>query len=144
MVFTINIEEETLKNSNYRKVINTQDNLQLVLMSLKPKEEIGMEIHETIDQFFRIEKGTAKVIINKNNKNNKNNKLEEIILKDGSVLIVPKNTYHNIINIGEQDLKLYSIYSPPNHPANKIEPIKQEGGKYLKYKSRYLQLRNNF
>ncbi len=137
MAFIINIEEETLKNSDYRRVISTQDNIQLVLMSLKPKEEIGMEIHETIDQFFRIEQGTAKVIINKNNN------IEENILKDGSVLIIPKNTYHNIINIGNNELKLYTIYSPPNHPKDRVEHIKSTShGGYLKYKNKYLQIKN--
>lgn len=128
MVFYTNLEKDTLDNNNYRKVINTSNNIQLVLMSLKPKEEIGSEVHNNIDQFFRIEKGTAKAIVNN----------EEIILKDGSVLIIPKGTLHNIINIGDNDLKLYSIYSPPNHPINTIQPNKQEGG-YLKYRNRYLK-----
>jgi mannose-6-phosphate isomerase-like protein (cupin superfamily) len=131
MVFYTNIEKDTLDNNNYRKVISTSSNIQLVLMSLKPKEEIGNEIHNNIDQFFRIEKGTAKAILNN----------KEIILTDGSVLIVPKSTEHNIINIGDSDLKLYTIYSPPNHPINTIQPNKQEGG-YLKYKSRYLKYKN--
>jgi mannose-6-phosphate isomerase-like protein (cupin superfamily) len=135
MVYSTNIEKNTLENNNYRKVINTTSNLQLVLMSLKPNEEIGMEVHDNIDQFFRIEQGTAKVIIRKNNK------LEEINLIDGSILIVPKGTYHNIINIGTDCLKLYTIYSPPNHPDNRIELNKQDGGKYMKYKSKYLELK---
>ncbi len=131
MAFHTNIEKDTLENINYRKVINTSNNIQLVLMSLKPNQEIGKEVHNNIDQFFRIEKGTAKAIVNN----------EEIILKDGSVLIIPKGTIHNIINIGNNDLKLYTIYSPPNHPKNTIQPNKQDGG-YLKYKNKYLKLKN--
>jgi mannose-6-phosphate isomerase-like protein (cupin superfamily) len=131
MAFHTNIEKDTLENINYRKVINTSNNIQLVLMSLKPNEEIGKEVHNNIDQFFRIEQGTAKVIVNN----------QEIILKDGSALVVPKGTIHNIINIGNNDLKLYTIYSPPNHPKNTIQTNKQDGG-YLKYKNKYLKLKN--
>ena len=144
MIFHTNIEKDTLENNNYRKVISTQSNIQLVLMSLKPKEEIGNEIHENIDQFFRIEKGKAKVIINYNTKNEK-----EYKLKDGSVIIIPKGTYHNIINIGKKDLKFYTIYSPPNHKPELVQlnkPEEQDGGyynkyyeKYLKYKIKYLK-----
>ncbi len=141
MIFHTNIEKDTLDNLNYRKVISTQSNLQLVLMSLKPNEEIGNEMHENIDQFFRIEKGKGKAIIKKDNKD------EEFDLNDGNVLIIPKGTYHNIKNIGTEDLKLYTIYSPPNHPYDRVQLNKPEedGGyyqKYLKYKSKYMKLKN--
>ena len=143
MVFYTNIEDDTINNNNYRKVISTANNLQLVLMSLKPKEEIGREIHHNIDQFFRIEKGNAKAIIEENSK------LNEIELKDGSVIIIPKGTYHNIINVGDVELKLYTIYSPPNHPKDRVQlnkPLEDiDGGyykKYLKYKAKYLKLKN--
>jgi mannose-6-phosphate isomerase-like protein (cupin superfamily) len=141
MIFHTNIENDTLENNNYRKVISTQSNMQIVLMSLKPKEEIGNEIHENIDQFFRVEKGKAKAIIT----DNKTNEVKEYELKDGSVLIIPKGTYHNIINIGDTELKLYTIYSPPNHNSDLVQLNKpnQEGGyyeKYLKYKIKYLKL----
>ena len=110
-----NIEEETLKNKNFRKVLYTSENQQIVLMSLKPNEDIGNEIHKNIDQFIRIEKGNGKAIINNNNYK----------LINGSILIIPKGTEHNIINTGITDLKLYSIYSPPehkNHLINKLKP----------------------
>ena len=115
--------------------------MQIVLMSLKPKEEIGNEIHENIDQFFRVEKGKAKAIIT----DNKTNEVTEYELKDGSVIIIPKGTYHNIINVGDTELKLYTIYSPPNHTSDLVQLNKpnQEGGyyeKYLKYKIKYLKL----
>jgi len=144
MIFNTNIEEETIKNENYRKVINTTNNLQLVLMSLKPGEEIGIEVHENIDQFFRFERGTGKAIIKKESGDT------EISLKDGSILIVPKGTYHNIINTGNESLKLYTIYSPPNHPPDRVQLNKPEvdldGGyyeKYLKYKLKYLKSKLN-
>ncbi len=143
MVFYTNIEDDTINNNNYRKVINTTNNLQLVLMSLNPKEEIGREIHHNIDQFFRIEKGNAKAIVEENSK------LNEIELKDGSIIIIPKGTYHNIINVGNSELKLYTIYSPPNHPKDKVQLNKPfediDGGyykKYLKYKSKYLNMKH--
>jgi mannose-6-phosphate isomerase-like protein (cupin superfamily) len=110
-------------------------------MSLKPNEEIGNEMHENIDQFFRIEKGKGKAIVKENN-------MEKIYdLTDGSIIIIPKGTYHNIINVGSEDLKIYTIYSPPNHPSDKIQLNKpeQDGGyykKYLKYKSKYIKLKN--
>lgn len=145
MVFHLkNIEEETLKNENFRKVISTTDNLQLVLMSLKPGEDIGMEIHDNVDQFFRIEKGNGIAIIKKETGE------EELSLVDGSVIIIPKGTYHNIKNTGNVSLKLYSIYSPPNHPKDRIDLNKPKedihGGyyeKYLKYKLKYLKSKIN-
>ncbi len=113
------IEKLTLKNKNYRKVLNTTPNQQLVLMSLKPKEEIGMEIHKKVTQFIRIEKGNVMAIIGKNEDQKKYK------LKDDSFITIPPNTYHNIINIGTTDVKLYSIYSPPNHKPGTIHKTKQ-------------------
>ncbi len=144
MVYITNIEKDTIKNDFYRKVINTTNNMQLVLMSLNPNEEIGMEIHNNIDQFFRIEKGNGKLVI----KNNNN--ITEHQISDGTVIIIPKGTYHNIINSGNEKLKLYTLYSPPNHPVNRVQETKPkedlDGGyylKYLKYKAKYLKLKNN-
>jgi mannose-6-phosphate isomerase-like protein (cupin superfamily) len=102
------LNKMTLDNNNYRKIISTTNHQQLVLMSLKPKEEIGMEIHKKVDQFIRIEKGTALAIIGKENP-------KKYKLKKEFFITIPSGTYHNIINIGRSDLKLYSIYSPPNH-----------------------------
>lgn len=111
------IEELTLANSYFRQVIFTGVHSQLVLMSLRPSEEIGMEMHATVDQFFRIEKGQGKVIMNG----------EESVISDGMAIIVPAGTQHNVINTSEtEELKLYTIYSPPNHPDGKIHKTKAE------------------
>lgn len=115
--FSANIEKETLENENFRKVLYTGRNSQLVLMSLKPKEEIGMEVHEENDQFFRFEKGEGKCIIDGN----------EYDLKDGVAIIVPAGAQHNIINTSEtEDLKLYTIYSPAHHKDGIIRATKEE------------------
>jgi len=118
--FSLNIESETIANSYYRKVLFTGMNMQLVLMSLKPKEEIGLEIHAHVDQFFRIEKGEAIFVFPK-----EQNKMRRFT--DGDAIIVPAGTHHNIINNSEkEDLKLYTIYSPPNHPPKTIQKEKIE------------------
>ena len=103
--FESNIEKDTLENDDFRKVLYTGQKLQLVLMILKPGEEIGSEKHETIDQFFRFEEGTGKCIINKT----------EYKITSGDVVIIPAGSQHNIINTGKDPLKMYTIYSPPNH-----------------------------
>jgi mannose-6-phosphate isomerase-like protein (cupin superfamily) len=118
-ILTGNIGELTINNNNYRKVINTTKYQQLVLMTLKPKEEIGSEVHKKVDQFIRIEKGTAVAIIGKENP-------KKYLLKKEHFIIIPAGTYHNIINIGRSELKLYSIYSPFNHKPgtiNKTKPL---------------------
>ena len=118
--YTCNIEDLTLKNSYFRQVLFTGTYAQLVVMCLKPREEIGMEVHSSVDQFFRIEKGEAKFIIAG----------EEHVLKDGEVAIVPAGSQHNVINVSEtDDLKLYTIYSPPNHPDGTIHKTKEEAMK---------------
>ena len=109
-IFYNNIEELTIKNNNYRNVLYTRPNgMQFVLMSLKPGVEIGMEIHQDHDQFIRIEKGNGKAVIKENGKD------IEYKLSDGFAILIPSGTYHNIINTGLEDLKLYSIYTPPEH-----------------------------
>jgi mannose-6-phosphate isomerase-like protein (cupin superfamily) len=112
--FSINIENETLKNTNYRKVINTNKTQQIVLMSLQPGEDIPIEIHSNTSQFIRVEKGTGVAFIGKL-------ATKKIKLKDGVSLTVPPKTWHYIKNTSQKDdLKLYSIYSPPEHPPNKV------------------------
>ena len=118
-VFHGDLNKMTIDNNNYRKVINTTKHQQLVLMSLKPKEEIGLEIHKNVDQFIRIEKGTALAIIGKENP-------KKYKLKKEYFITIPAGTYHNIINTGRTDLKLYSIYSPPNHKPGTIHKTKPE------------------
>ncbi len=118
--FNTNIEKETLANENFRKVLYTGKHSQLVLMSLKPKEEIGMEVHEENDQFFRFEKGQGKCIIDDSSYE----------LSDGSVIVVPAGAQHNIINTSEaEDLKLYTIYSPAHHKDGIVRATKEEAEK---------------
>lgn len=115
--FCINIEDATLENGNFRKVLYTSKHSQLVLMSLKPKEEIGMEVHEENDQFFRFEAGQGKCIIDGN----------EYELKDGVAVVVPAGAQHNVINTSEtEELKLYTIYSPAHHKDQIVRATKAE------------------
>ena len=110
------IEKQTLKNNYFRKVIFTGKHAQLVLMCLKPREEIGNEVHKHVDQFFRIEQGQAKFVLK--------NK-EAHIVKNGDAVIVPAGTYHNVINNSKtKKLKLYTLYSPPNHPDKTVHKTK--------------------
>ena len=111
--FFANIEKETLDNTNFRKVLYTAKHCQLVLMNLKPGEEIGMEVHEENDQFFRFEAGVGKCIIDGN----------EYALKDGVSIIVPSGAQHNVINTSDtEELKMYTIYSPPHHKDGTLHP----------------------
>ncbi len=115
--FNLNIEQATLENKNFRKVLYTGKHSQLVLMSLAPGEEIGMEIHPDNDQFFRFEKGFGQCLIDGNSYD----------LTDGSVIIVPAGAEHNIINVSAtEDLKLYTIYSPAHHKDGIIRTTREE------------------
>jgi mannose-6-phosphate isomerase-like protein (cupin superfamily) len=112
------IEDETLANNYFRKVLFTGKHCQLVVMCLQPGEEIGNEIHPDVDQFFRIEQGKAKFIFNDS---------EEHIVKNGEAVVVPAGTYHNVVNaLKTKSLKLYTVYSPPNHPDGTIHKTKAE------------------
>jgi mannose-6-phosphate isomerase-like protein (cupin superfamily) len=111
-----NIEKLTLENENFRKVLYTGKHSQLVLMSLKPNEDIGLEVHPNVDQFFRIEKGQGKVIIDG----------VEHEISDGVAVIVPAGSEHNVINTSAtESLKLYTIYSPANHKDGTIHETKE-------------------
>ena len=115
--FTTNIEKATLENNSFRKVLYTAKYSQLVLMSLQPKEEIGMETHEKNDQFFRFESGHGKCIIDGN----------AYEVTAGDAVIVPAGAKHNVINTSDTGaLKLYTIYSPPNHKDGVIHQTKKE------------------
>ncbi len=115
------IEKETLKNNFFRKVLYTGKHLQLVLMCLQGGEEIGNEVHEDVDQFFRIEQGEAKFVLNNN---------EEHTVGDGDVAVVPAGTWHNVINRSKTEpLKLYTVYTPPQHPDGTIHKTKAEADK---------------
>lgn len=112
-----NIEKDTLKNKNFRKVEYTGQHLQLVLMSLKPKEEIGAEVHGENDQFLRFEGGRGRVIIDRTTYN----------VKDGDAVIVPAGAKHNVINTSAtEDLKLYTIYAPPHHKDQIVRKTKEQ------------------
>lgn len=101
-----NIEEITLSNTNFRRVLYTGQHSQLVVMSLEPDEDIGVEVHQVTDQFLRVEQGNGKVVMNG----------EDHLIKEGDAIIVPAGTKHNIINTSsKEELKLYTIYSPPHH-----------------------------
>ncbi len=110
------IEQESLANENFRKVLYTDERVQLVVMSLKPLEEIGAEVHQ-LDQFIRVERGEGKAVLNG----------IEHTLADGSAVIVPKGTLHNIINTSaDTPLKLYTLYAPPNHKDGTIHVTKAD------------------
>ena len=114
--FIGDIERITLENKYFRNVLFTGKNSQLVVMSLRPRENIGMETHDTVDQFFRVEQGRGVVFI-------KNTTYE---IKDGSAFIIPAGTLHEVINTSRtHPLKLYTIYSPPEHPPNTKQLVKQ-------------------
>jgi len=110
-------EKQTEKNNYFRQVLFTGKHTQLVVMCLQPGEEIGNEVHANVDQFFRIEEGKAKFVFNGT---------EEHLVGDGDAVIVPAGTYHNVICVSKEPLKLYTLYSPPNHPDGTIHKTKAE------------------
>ncbi len=115
--FVTDIETATTTNTDYRRVLYTGKYCQLVLMNLKPGEEIGEEVHDDVDQFFRFEEGEGEVVIDgvKNP------------VKDGSGVIVPSGARHNVVNTSKDaDLKLYTIYSPPEHQDGVVRKTKKE------------------
>jgi mannose-6-phosphate isomerase-like protein (cupin superfamily) len=115
--FVISLESETRKNSDFRRVLYTGKHSQLVLMSLKPGEEIGMETHSDVDQFFRFDDGEGKVIIDG----------VEHPVKNGTGVVVPAGAKHNVVNTSKQkELKLYTIYSPPEHQDKVVRHTKAE------------------
>lgn len=115
--FVGNIEEQALKNTFFRQVIFTGQHSQLVLMSLNPKEEIGEEVHEIVDQLIKIEKGNGKVVIDG----------IETDITDGSAILIPAGLKHNLINTSEtESMKLYTLYSPPHHKDGTVHATKAE------------------
>jgi len=115
--FNENIEKATLENNNYRKVLYTGQHSQLVLMSIAPSSEIGMETHEENDQFFRFESGEGKVVIDGN----------DYDVTDGSAIVVPAGAEHNVMNTSDSEpLKLYTIYSPAHHKDQIVRATKEE------------------
>lgn len=119
--YTVNLEEATLAGTNFREVLYTGKNLQLVIMALVPGEEIGLERHEGHDQFIRVEHGTGMAVLDG----------EQVPLEDGSAVIIPAGTEHNIINTSSSDvLKLYTLYGPPEHPDGTVHKTKAEADAY--------------
>ncbi len=115
------IEKQTLRNNYFRQVLITGKHAQLVVMCLQPGEEIGIEVHEIVDQFFRIEQGEAAFIFGGKEKH---------LVRDGDAVIVPAGIYHNVINASKTTaMKLYTIYSPPNHPDKTVHKTKAESEK---------------
>lgn len=113
--YIINIEQETLNNTDYRRVLYTSKHSQLVVQSLRPGEEIGEEVHD-LDQFIRIEAGEARVEIDG----------VEHTLEDDFAVVIPQGARHNVINIGNTDLKLYTLYSPPEHKDGIVQKTKAD------------------
>lgn len=115
--FVSNIEKLARENANFRKVLYTAPFCQLVLMSLRPGEEIGLEVHPENDQFFRFEKGRGKCVIDG----------REFEVSDGDAAVVPAGARHNVVNLSSsEELKLYTIYSPPHHQDGIIRATKQD------------------
>lgn len=114
--YGVSLEKETLDNENFRKVLFTTERSQLVLMTLQPGENIGMEVHDDHDQFIRVEAGMGKAIIDE----------EEFELEDGSAVVIPAGSQHDVINGEEGKMKLYTIYTPPEHPEGTVHETKAE------------------
>jgi mannose-6-phosphate isomerase-like protein (cupin superfamily) len=121
--YSVNIEQATVDNENFRKVLFTGKHTQLVLMTLKPGEDIGQEVHESVDQFIRVEAGTGEALIDG----------EKTALGDGMSIVIPAGAEHNVINTSSSEpLRLYTLYSPPNHPDGTIHKTKAEAEEYEK------------
>jgi mannose-6-phosphate isomerase-like protein (cupin superfamily) len=113
--FHTNIESDTIKNDHFRKVLFTATSLQLVVMSLKPGEDIGLEMHSNVDQFIRVDEGSGEALIGD----------KKYSLKDGDAIIIPRGSKHNI-TASEEGIKVYTLYSPPNHIDKTIHKTKQD------------------
>ena len=117
-----NIEELTTDNNNFRTVVNTGVHSQLTIMSVPPGGEVGWEAHSELDQFLRLEQGMARVDFGESS----DSVDESHEIEDDWAVIVPAGLWHNVVNVGDEDLKLYSIYSPPEHPDGTVHRTKAE------------------
>lgn len=116
---TFDIENETLRNRAFRRVLHTSMRSQLVTMHLSPGEDIGLEVHHNVDQFIRVEKGHGKAVLNGT----------PYEIRDGSAVLVPAGTKHNIVNLSRTEpLSLYTVYSPPQHQAGEVDQVKPRSG----------------
>ena len=114
--YVTDIERDTIENEDFRRVLFTGPNTQLVLMTLRPGEDIGLETHDGHDQFIRVEAGTGVVMLDG----------EESALADGSAVVIPAGVEHNIVNTSDEPLRLYTLYSPPEHPDGTVHRTKRE------------------
>lgn len=119
--YVVNISQAACQNTNYRRALWTGSRLQVTLMCIPPKGEIGLEVHHDTDQFLRIEKGTGTVLMgpSKNNLNYRNQ------VCDGFAVFVPAGTWHNMVNTGNCPMKIYTVYAPPHHPHGTVEETKE-------------------
>jgi mannose-6-phosphate isomerase-like protein (cupin superfamily) len=121
--YVTDIERRTLENERFREVLFTGPHSQLVVMALRPGEDIGLETHDDVDQFIRVEAGQGKVVLNG----------REQAVQDGSAIVIPAGTEHNVVNSSRTEpLKLYTIYSPPEHPDGTVHATKAEAEEYEK------------
>ncbi|WP_066497942.1 cupin domain-containing protein [Abyssisolibacter fermentans] len=120
--FVVNIEKATKQNNTFRTALWTGDNLQVTLMSIKPGEDIGLEVHPTVDQFIRIEEGQG--IVQMGDSKDKLDFQEEVY--DDYAIMIPAGKWHNVINTGNKPLKLYTIYAPPEHPRGTVHETKED------------------
>lgn len=119
--FVANIEEATRDNENYRTTLWTGEHFQITLMSIEPGHDVGLEVHDTTDQFLRIEEGVATVYLGESKTS-----LKSWLANNNDAIIVPAGTWHNLVNTGKTPLKIYSIYSPPQHPHGTVHATKDE------------------
>jgi len=120
--FVIDIESATLATENYRTTVWTGRNLQMTLMSIEPGGDIGLEVHHTHDQFLRVESGRGRVQMGPE----KDDLSFDREVEDDWVVLVPAGTWHNVTNIGDEPLKLYALYGPPEHPHGAVHPTKAD------------------
>ena len=120
--FILNIDHATNRNENFRTTIWTGQDLQLTLMSIPVCGEVGVEMHDDVDQFIRVESGIARVYFG-----SCRNDLREMACVDGNdAILIPAGTWHNIVNVGNRQLKLYSLYAPPKHPRGTVHRTKED------------------
>jgi mannose-6-phosphate isomerase-like protein (cupin superfamily) len=122
LIWVGNIEEETKRNANFRTVLRSGGLSELTLMSIEPGGEIGLEVHPDIDQFLRIEEGRGRVVAGRS----RDDLSESYDVEEDWAFVIPAGTWHNVINTGEVALKLYTVYSPANHPPGTVHRTKAE------------------
>ena len=120
--FALNISMAARRNDAFRRALWTGNHLQVTLMSLKPGEDIGLELHPDVDQFLRVESGNGMLRMG----SNKNNLNFQQYVHEGLGIVIPAGTWHNLINTGSRPLKLYSIYAPPQHPKGTVHRTKAD------------------